>query len=340
MNNISCAEMIDKSVWENYLLSTNPHSFLQSWNWGEVNRFLGHKIFRLGFYNENKLIGVVLIIKEEAKRGPHFIIPSGPIIDWNDRNLVSSFMKEINRRAKEEKVWFVRMRPELTDTIDNNRIISNLGFIDAPMHLHGEHTMIVDITPNEEEILSRMRKNTRYAIRKSLKEGFDIEISSNKESANTLFELQTETVERHKFIGFKKSLFINQLKLFSDDNSGAIFVCSKEGKPLVAAMVIYYGDYAYYHHSGSSDEARYNNASYFTQWNIILEAKKHGCKYYDLWGIAKEDNPKHRFYGITVFKKGFGGERFNWVHAKDLVISPLYWATFIFETGRRIARRL
>lgn len=109
---------------------------------------------------------------------------------------------------------------------------------------------------------------------------------------------------------------------------------------LSAAIIIFYGDYAYYHHSGSSSKIRPVPASYFLQWKIIQEAKKRGCKYYNFWGIAPNDNPKHRFAGVTIFKKGFGGKRINWLHAQDLPVSPLYWLTYIFETARRKRRSL
>ena len=65
-----------------------------------------------------------------------------------------------------------------------------------------------------------------------------------------------------------------------------------------------------------------------------------GLKYYDFWGIAPTDDPNHRFAGVTIFKKGFGGERIDWVHAHDLPVSPLYKLTYVFETGRRIRRNL
>ena len=80
--------------------------------------------------------------------------------------------------------------------------------------------------------------------------------------------------------------------------------------------------------------------SYFLQWQIIKEAKNRGIKYYNFWGIAPNDNPNHRFAGVTMFKTGFGGERIDWLHAHDLPISNKYWLTYLFESGRRIFRRL
>jgi len=106
------------------------------------------------------------------------------------------------------------------------------------------------------------------------------------------------------------------------------------------AIIIFYGDTAYYHFSASVSGHNELPFSYFLQWEIIKEAKKRGIKHYNFWGIAPNSNPKHRFAGVTLFKTGFGGERVDWLHAHDLPVSPLYYLTYTFETCRRVLRRL
>ncbi len=59
-----------------------------------------------------------------------------------------------------------------------------------------------------------------------------------------------------------------------------------------------------------------------------------------MWGISKTETPEHRFAGVTLFKKGFPGERVDWLHAQDLPLTKKYWITYGFENLRRIARRL
>jgi len=333
-------EVDDKESWEKFILSHNPRSFLQSWNWGETNKLMGDKVFRLGFFENGELIGVCLLIKQRAKRGPHFLVPGGPIMDWGNRKLVEFFIKTIKDLAKKEKVWFLRIRPELLETGENQKLFSDLGFIPAPMHLHAENTWVLNIALDEEEILAGMRKNTRYSIRKSLKMDLTFEETTDPKVSRILKKLQDETVTRHKFIGFPEKIFRAQLETFGKDNQASLFVCRKGKTPLVASIIIFYGDCAYYHHSASTSRFREIPSSYFLQWKIIQEAKNRGYKNYNFWGITPTDDLKHRFAGVTLFKKGFGGERVDWLHAQDLPTSPLYWLTYTFETGRRILRRL
>lgn len=340
MGKYKTKEIRDKEIWESFVLANNPKSFLQSWNWGQTNKLLGNEIFRQGFYLNNELRGTCLLIKQKAKRGPHLLIPGGPIIDWNNKILVDYFVQEVRILSREKGVWFVRLRPEVLDSKGNRERFKRLGFVSSPMHLHAENTWVLDISQDEEKILYGMRKNTRYLIRKSLKAGLAIDKTTYKKDVVMLAKLQEETVKRLGFVGFPKKLFEAELETFGKDNQAQLFVCKKGKTPLVAAIIIFYGDYAYYHHSGSSNKLREIPSSYFLQWSVINEAKRRELKYYNFWGIAPEGAKKHRFSGVTTFKKGFGGERVNWLPAHDLPISQKYWLTHVFETGRKISRGL
>lgn len=339
MGKYQVKEIKDKDVWEKFLLSRSPKSFLQSWNWGETQKLIGKRIFRFGIYS-NELQGVCLVIYESAKRGKHLVIPGGPILDWKNRQLVEIMLSEIKRIGKDNQCWFVRVRPELEENKSNYNLFTNLGFKLSPMHLHAQNTWVLDITKDEEDLIKQMRKNTRYEIRKSLKHGLTLKISTDKKEVDVLYELQKQTVKRNKFVGFSRKLFKSQMKTFSVDNQANIFSVYKNKKPLVSAIIIFYADTAYYHHSGSSDEARRYGASYFLQWEVIKHAKLRGIKYYNFWGVAPDNNPRHRFHGVTVFKTGFGGNQINWLPAHDLPLSNLYRLTSSFERIRKKYRRL
>jgi lipid II:glycine glycyltransferase (peptidoglycan interpeptide bridge formation enzyme) len=340
MSKYKVEKIWDKRVWERFVLSKNPQSFLQSWNWGETNKLMGNKVLRLGFYYGKVLVGVCLLIKQEAKRGSHFLIPGGPLMNWKDKKLINLFVKEIKKIGKSEGVWFIRARPELLNTGENDQLFKKLGFVSAPMHLHAENTWVLNLKKTQNELLANMRKNTRYSVRKSLEKGIELIESDNFADVKILASLQEETVRRHKFTGFPAKFFKAQLEAFGVDDQAKLFLCKKDNQILVAAIIIFYGDIAYYHHSASNEKARALLASYYLQWRVIQEAKKRGCKEYNFWGVAPTDNPRHRFYGVTVFKKGFGGRQIDWLHAQDLPISLFYPITYLFERGRKAVRRL
>ena len=73
-----------------------------------------------------------------------------------------------------------------------------------------------------------------------------------------------------------------------------------------------------------------SSGAYLLQWEAILEAKRRGQKRYNFWGVVKPEQTKHRFYGVSIFKRGFGGDDVAYVHAQDLVIAPLRYTINYF----------
>jgi lipid II:glycine glycyltransferase (peptidoglycan interpeptide bridge formation enzyme) len=64
-------------------------------------------------------------------------------------------------------------------------------------------------------------------------------------------------------------------------------------------------------------------------------------KKYNFWGVAPIDSKDHRFSGISIFKRGFGGEDVQYLHAQDLIINyPKYAINFGVEQLRKVIRRV
>jgi len=325
----------NKKTWENFILGSGQASFLQSWNWGEFNQSLGHPIHRLGWYDKNKLQAVTLIIKKQAKRGTYLECPAGPITAQPEPDILADFITQIKQTAQLENVSFLRIRPNLPASPQNASLFKSLGFIQAPMHLHAETTWVLDITKPEDQLLAQMRKSTRYSIKKALKMGVKVTQTTNPKDIGLLYQLQLEAVKRHHFVPFSQDYLLKQLFSFKPDNQIQLFKASYQNKLLAVSFIIFYGSEATYHYSGSSNQLRHVPASYLLQWQAILEAKQRGLKTYNFWGIAKTDNPKHRFAGVTLFKKGFGGCQVDYLPAHDLPLKPNYWLTYGFETLRK-----
>lgn len=337
---LSSKFITDKKIWEKFLNNSGQANFLQSWNWGEFHLALGHKIFRLGLVQNNQLIGLALLIKIKAKRAAYFECPGGPVLNWDDFNQVKTAIQLIKLIAKQESVSFVRIRPNIVKTDERIKQVKDLGFSRSPMHLHAETTWVLELNQTETEILKAMRKNTRYSIKQAFKLGVEVNKSSDEADIDLLYELQLEVVKRRNFTPFSKQHLLQQFQAFTADNQIQLFKAVYQGRILAIAFIIFYGQEAVYHYSGSSSQQRHIPASYALQWAAILEAKKRGLARYNFWGIAPTDNPRHRFSGVTLFKKGFGGQRVDYLPAHDLIIRPTYWFNFIIESWRRLSRHL
>lgn len=341
MAKITVKNIEDKKIWENFLAKHPESNFLQSWGWGEFHQALGKKIYRSGFYQNDKLSAVMLSIVESAKRGRYLTVPGGPILNWKSEHLINEFIEEIKRIAKEELCAFIRVRPQLESNNFSQELFKKLGFISAPMHLHAELTSQLNITPSEEELLSKMRKATRYEIKKANSLGIIIETKSDLKTIKKFNDLQLQTAKRQKFVPFPFKFLSEQFKVFLENNQAILYSAKLGNKLLAQAFIIFYGQEAAYHYGASTEEGRKFPGAYLIQWEAIKEAKKRGLKRYNFWGVAGEDQKDHRFYGLSIFKRGFGGADFEYLHAQDLVINrPRYFINTIIEKLRKHLRHV
>ncbi len=329
----------DRNLWEDFLKTTNPNIFVQSAKYGDFFRKLKEDFFIAGVFDGEKLIGGSLIVTTTAKRGKFLYLPYGPKIDFSDKELLKKFTEFLIELAKKEKADFIRIAPFLEDTEKNRALFKELGFKPAPMHVLAETTWILNLDEDEETLMKNMRQTTRNLIRRGEREGVEIRTSKDEKAIDRLTALLNETAARHKFVPFSKKYIQAEFDAFKDSNEVLLFEAYFNGEMVSSAIIFFYGDTAVYRHSASSSKRIKCQPTYFLQWNVIKEAKKRGMKHYNFWGIAPDGaSKKHPFYGITVFKTGFGGYKKDLLHCQDYPVTKKYWLNWLIETLRRIRR--
>lgn len=335
-------EIDSKETWENFSLSCSPNSFLQSWDWGEFNRELNRKVFRLGVYEKGKLVGICLVIKQITKLGNYLYIPRGPILEnWHKDEEFDQLVNFLKDLAKSEGCIFIKIEPPIGDSEDNRELFQNLSFRSAVTFVQVEDAWLVDLSKSEEELLAEMRKTTRYLVRNEAKTGVRVEISVSQEDIKDFADLLYSTATRKNFVNHPKDYYIKQFEILAKDNEMRIFKAIKDGKVLAMAVISFYGDMASYLHGASIQTGE--SVGYSLQWAAITEAKRRGMKYYNFWGVVKDKHfyPGHPWYGFSLFKRGFGGFKYVYLRAQDL---PLNNAKYLIyrhaEKLRRLKNRL
>jgi peptidoglycan pentaglycine glycine transferase (the first glycine) len=356
-------EIQDKNIWEDFLSERKEKTFLQSWNWGEFNKLMGNKIWRLGVYDQEKLVSVVLVVKIQAKRGTFLLIQHwlGPAPQAgrdqardetkSQRSLSMSeiLLNKLKEIAREEGCGFIRVAPLLERNEENIKLFKDLGFRESPMHASAyEATWKLDLTLSEEELLKNMRKTTRYLIRKVQKDA-DIEIFRrwSIEDVDTFYKIHQEVVRVQKFTPFSLEYLKNEFSVFLPDDQVSLFFGEYKGEIIAAAFVIFWSNVGFYHHAALLPQYHKIPVAYLLEWEAIKEAKKRGCKLYDFWGyVNPKENPGHPWAGPTLFKMGFGGRAYQYLKTQDLplgagwVASKKYWLTYLFEKLRKAKRGL
>lgn len=340
----SMKQILDRAMWEILLNEYSEANFLQSWAWGEFHRRLAHPVYRVSVKN-----GIAQAIVEPAKRARYLTVPGGPLVhSWN-RVSLTPIILELKRIAQDERCSFIRIRPQVLYNPSSRLTLSAFGFRSSPMHLHAEVTRVLDLTKSDEQLLSEMRKSTRYEIRQAQKLGVTVEQSTDESLIDHFVTLQEETAKREHFVPFSKEYLLGQFRAFHRREGAQLFLVRKGPGPegpgplesISMAFVIFYRGEAIYHYAASSEKARHIPASVAIQWAIIQEAKKRGCTTYNLWGDVPDDQlGRHRFSGPSLFKRGFGGELVSHLPAQDLPLSWKYWISWTIERVRKATRRL
>ena len=325
------------------LFVTKKHpeaNFLQTAAWGKVYEIDGEKVYYLGLYEGDELHGTAVVIVKNAKRGRYLEIPGGPIVDWeHEPRFVKAFMQEIAKVAKTEDCVFVRMRPNISDTGEHRRMINDCKLVPSPMHLHAEHTVMIDLRYSLEDIMKDMRRQTRYEVRRAEKMGIEVTFDTSKHAFSEFYDLQLETARRQGFIPSSREFIMAQHEAFG--GAARIYTASLDGKPLAKGLIIMQSPEAIYHEAASTEEGRKYPGAYALQWRVIRDAKDLGFRRYNLFGIAPPNSPKHRYAGVTTFKTGFGGNQVTYMPAHDLVIRKLrYQFVRILENARKKHRHL
>jgi lipid II:glycine glycyltransferase (peptidoglycan interpeptide bridge formation enzyme) len=237
---------------------------------------------------------------------------------------------------------FIRIAPLWPRTKENKVLFKELGFREAPIHMHPEITWQLGLTSSEQDLLMQMRKTTRYLIRQSLKnKEIKIVQSKNPEDLKIFNQLYSTTASRHNFVPFSLDYLENEFQSFVNDDQIMIFLGKHRGEVLVSAIALFWQNIAFYHHGASVPSKL--PLSYGVQWSIIQEARKRGCTLYNFWGIADDQKPgfkNHPWWGLTLFKKGFGGYEKRYLKTQDFVLSPKYCLNFLVEKIRKIKRHL
>lgn len=288
-------------------------NLLQSKAWELFQKNIGKKRFRV----ENCLV----IRNDLPKSKCYFYCPKGPD-ELND-----NFIVELNALAKKEGAIFARIEPS---KINTKKRLKKVGSVQP------DSTLILSLEKSEDELASEMKQKTRYNLNLAIKKGVEIEKTTDPEKIDIFYNVLKETTNRDDFKGHPKEYYKKMLETLGQEGIVRLYLAKLEDKYIAANIVSFWGDTVAYLHGASSNEYRNVMAPYLLQWEAIKDAKSEGYIFYDFWGIAPNDNPRHKWAGVTRFKKGFGGEQVNYLGTFDLVFSKKWY--LIYRLARLLNR--
>lgn len=251
--------------------------------------------------------------------------PYGPVGKYTKESL-RSFIHGVSSHEKTKKAFFLRIEPftMYSEEISNN--LTSSGFKKV-RSVQPEETMILDLRPSEEEILSHMDHDTRYSIRVAERRGVTVKMYEGKELSDDVFlefwNLFLHTNKRHSLGTYEKKYYKGLFSLH-DDCATRLYIAYVDNHPVAAAIVVFFENRATYLYAASARGFGKYNAPTFILWRAIQDAKKSGYEIFDFWGVSTTNK---EWAGVTAFKKSFGGELVRYQGTWDYVFNrPKYFA--------------
>lgn len=289
-------------------------------------------------YEKYYKIDGVFVLQKKLPLGRTMLY--SPMADQSQVSSLKSqnYISKLKTLGEENKAIFYRTEfnvPSDSDQQLSNEAMKQWGFLKSFEEMQPEHTLILNVTQSDEEILAQMKPKGRYNIKIAEKHGVTVKKTRNIDDFYKLYE---QTAKRQRITYRAKDYFQILLDNLEPKGYAELFVaCGENGMVLASAIISFYKSRATYLFGASSDEMRGAMAPYGLHWQIIAEAKRRSCTEYDFFGIAPDDNPKHPWAGVTSFKKKFGGEEVHLMGSWDLIMRPMEYK--IFKLAEKIRRR-
>lgn len=330
----------DSARWDELVQQHQEANFLQSWSWGMFHEQLGKTVYRLAITSADATTYLAEVVIERARRGDYAAVYGGPLGDWSNTKALLETFAAIKELAVKHKCSFIRFRPQQEKTGEVSALLKLVGAKPAPMHLTADLTLQLPLESSDEELKAQMRKNHRYYIKRADRDGITTRVSTDPADLKEFYKWQLYLAEKQHFVPFAEQYLTEQFEIFSKHNDAFLVHAEKDGQLLASTFIISYNQEAVYHYGISTPLNEKQPGSYAALWCSIQESKARGCRRFNFWGIAPEDDENHRFSGVSLFKRGFGGNEVAYLPAHDIPLSKSYWLTYIFETLRKKSRGL
>lgn len=191
--------------------------------------------------------------------------------------------------------------------------------------IHEQPTLISDLSLTEDELLKRIKKNTKYEIRRAEKEGIVVNFYGASEITPDLLGQFKENYESmYASKGMKRSFNMDLVKAYIEKDMIYFSIAYYNEEPLVFHSYIVDSYHVRFFYSCSPFRSEPDIANLigrmnrYLHWQDFMQFKKMGIVEYDWGGINSIDEPN----SIAQFKFAFGGHpviRYNYIIGRGLI---------------------
>lgn len=232
---------------------------------------------------------------------------------------------------KREKlgVFAVKIEPDIIADDSINALLAKTGLVKSWNIQPNDSTAILDTDKSEEDVLKSLSSRGRNAVRRSLREGCEVErVPLTEENMKKMYALMDTVGQGNAKVHLRSYDYYRDFwTTFEKAGQGRLYFTYEDGEPSVGAYVIRYGEKGTYKDGGSKPRRKQYGDSHQVQWTALTDLmKEFDIKSYDFCGTPPKSelkNKDHHHYGLGLFKTSFTKEVIDYVGVWDQVLSPV-----------------
>lgn len=285
-------------------------------------------------------IAITVLEKTIPLLGKLWYIPKGPGIT-SVREL-DELLPKLRAFARKNNVFLLKIEPELEKADEILLDLMKLGLMRAAPIQPNFSTVLIDLSPDLEDIMASLNQKGRHAIRRAERDGVIVkQVAATDQHCQLMYRLFSDTAAgsfRIRAYEYYKAFW----QTYTKRQQGRLFFAYVDGQVVAGAFALIYGTKSTYKDGASIRERTVYGASHLLQWHVIEWAKQRGSVVHDLCGVPPKDeitDETHPHYGLGRFKTSFNKTVTEYVGVFDMIIKPAQYSLWN-KIGERLAIRL
>ena len=326
----------DRETWDNALARLPNPQTLQSWDWGAFKGRWGWSPTRLLWADHDRPLAAAQILRRPIPNTPWSMlyVPRGPMVDYDDLFLVRQVLQDIECYGRERKALFIKIDPSVSlafepedETVSPQGqaikyLLCERGWRYALQQIQFKNTVLLDLTPSEDDLLASMKPKWRYNIRLAGRKGVVVE-PGKPDDLNAFYDMYAITARRDGFLIRPRDYYLDVWQQTMQTDRAALLLAKVEGEPVAGLILFFFARSAWYMYGASTGRRHNYMPNHLLQWGAIQTARARGCVCYDMWGAPDVFTESDSMWGVYRFKMGFGARTYQGLGAYDFPLHPL-----------------
>lgn len=333
------SEASEDTEWDFFVGSIEGGHHVQTSLWAQIKITMGWKPVRIIARDTKGIVaGVQMLVRPYLLFGKVGYITKGPIFIREDGELIDFIIKVLLNECRNRNINILVIQPPNNAVFMINLLQEN-NFQQSSVELAPTASILIDLSLDEDKLLSQIHKSTRNNIRFGLKNGVSI-LEGSSNSLKLFYDLHINTSKRQNFLPYSYKYFETMQKILEPKGYFQLMFV-KYNYHLVSALILIPFNGVVITKlcgwSGLYEKLKPNDVMY---WGAIQWAKSHGYRFLDLEGINREGAnlvlngkplPEQLVHSPDQIKYKFGGK---------IVLYPMGYDYVFFQPYRQIFRKL